>query len=79
LTAAETVHNGEAEFVAQEEMSRFSGYWWAPDESALAFERFDEAGVTQVRRFRDLAPTAAKWWSSAIPEPAARTSRSSSV
>jgi dipeptidyl-peptidase-4 len=46
-----TVHNGEAEFVAQEEMSRFSGYWWAPDESALAFERFDEAGVTQVKRF----------------------------
>jgi dipeptidyl-peptidase-4 len=46
-----SVHNGEAEFVAQEEMSRFKGYWWAPDESALAFERFDEAGVTQVKRF----------------------------
>ncbi|HSC11852.1 MAG TPA: DPP IV N-terminal domain-containing protein, partial [Rhodanobacteraceae bacterium] len=27
-----TIHNGEAEFVAQEEMSRFHGYWWAPDE-----------------------------------------------
>jgi len=51
LDGGGTVHNGEAEFVAQEEMSRFSGYWWAPDESALAFERFDEAGVTQVRRF----------------------------
>jgi len=46
-----TVHNGEAEFVAQEEMSRFHGYWWAPDESAIAFERFDEAGVALVKRF----------------------------
>jgi dipeptidyl-peptidase-4 len=46
-----TVHNGEAEFVAQEEMSRFHGYWWAPDESALAFERFDEGGVALVKRF----------------------------
>lgn len=46
-----TVHNGEAEFVAQEEMHRFHGYWWAPDESAIAFERFDEAGVALVRRF----------------------------
>ena len=25
-----TVHNGEAEFIAQEEMDRFSGYWWSP-------------------------------------------------
>jgi len=46
-----TIHNGEAEFVAQEEMSRFHGYWWAPDESAIAFERFDESPVPQVKRF----------------------------
>lgn len=46
-----TVHNGEAEFVAQEEMDRSSGYWWAPDDSLIAFERFDEARVPLVRRF----------------------------
>jgi len=46
-----TIHNGEAEFVAQEEMSRFEGYWWAPDDSAIAFERFDEANVALVKRF----------------------------
>lgn len=46
-----TVHNGEAEFVAQEEMDRNSGYWWAPDDSHIAFERFDEARVPLVRRF----------------------------
>lgn len=46
-----TVHNGEAEFVAQEEMGRSSGYWWAPDDSAIAFERYDEAQVPVTRRF----------------------------
>jgi dipeptidyl-peptidase 4 len=45
-----TIHNGEAEFVAQEEMNRSRGYWWAPDDSAIAFERFDEAGVPKVER-----------------------------
>jgi hypothetical protein len=43
--ASATVHWGEAEFVAQEEMNRFKGFWWAPDESRLAVQRFDEAGV----------------------------------
>ncbi|WP_421837506.1 DPP IV N-terminal domain-containing protein [Novosphingobium sp.] len=47
---AATVHWGEAEFVAQEEMNRFKGYWWSPDGSRLAVERFDEAGVGTVTR-----------------------------
>jgi dipeptidyl-peptidase-4 len=45
-----TVHNAEAEFVAQEELHQPSGYWWAPDDSAIAFKRFDEAAVPVVRR-----------------------------
>lgn len=45
-----TVHNGEAEFVAQEEMDRSEGYWWAPDDSAIAFERYDEARVPVIKR-----------------------------
>jgi dipeptidyl-peptidase-4 len=45
-----TVHNGEAEFVSQEEMGRYTGYWWAPDDSAIAFERYDEAKVPIVKR-----------------------------
>ncbi|WP_347090995.1 S9 family peptidase [Sphingomonas parapaucimobilis] len=40
-----TVHFGEAEFVAQEEMHRFTGYWWSPDERYIAVERFDDAPV----------------------------------
>jgi dipeptidyl-peptidase-4 len=42
---AGTVHWGEAEFVAQEEMKRFTGYWWSPDERRIAVERYDEAPV----------------------------------
>ena len=47
---AGTVHWGEAEFVAQEEMDRRTGYWWSPDEQHLAVERFDEAPVGVVTR-----------------------------
>jgi dipeptidyl-peptidase-4 len=46
-----TIHNAEAEFVAQEEMDQSSGYWWAPDESAIAYKRFDEREVPVARRF----------------------------
>jgi dipeptidyl-peptidase-4 len=45
-----TVHNAEAEFVAQEEMDRSEGYWWAPDDSSIAFERYDEARVQVTKR-----------------------------
>ncbi|MCE9679351.1 S9 family peptidase [Shewanella sp. AS1] len=44
------IKNGMAEFVAQEEMDRMTGYWWAPDESAIAFTRIDESGVELVTR-----------------------------
>ncbi|RAP57136.1 S9 family peptidase [Oleiagrimonas sp. MCCC 1A03011] len=45
-----TVHNGEAEFVAQEEMARSTGYWWAPDDSSIAYERYDAAPVPVTQR-----------------------------
>ena len=45
-----TVHWGEAEFVAQEEMGRMAGHWWSPDARYLAVERFDEAPVGVVTR-----------------------------
>jgi len=44
------VHNAEAEFVAQEEMGQASGYWWAPDDSAIAFKKFDESAVAIQKR-----------------------------
>nr|WP_166175511.1 S9 family peptidase [Altererythrobacter segetis] len=48
--SAATVHWGEAEFVAQEEMNRFTGYWWSPTDARIAVERFDEAPVGIVTR-----------------------------
>lgn len=45
------IHNGEAEFVAQEEFDQASGYWWAPDDSQIAYKRFDESTVPVVKRF----------------------------
>jgi len=48
--ASDTVHWGEAEFVAQEEMDRLTGYWWSPDDKRIAVERFDEAPVGVVTR-----------------------------
>ncbi|MFI9327301.1 prolyl oligopeptidase family serine peptidase [Kitasatospora sp. NPDC052868] len=45
---------GQAEFIAQEEMSRDRGYWWSPESDRLLVERADD---TPVRR----------WW---IADPA---------
>src|SRR6516162_5359924 len=41
------VTNGLAEFVAQEEMYRFTGYWWSPDSKFIAYEQADAKGVEQ--------------------------------
>jgi dipeptidyl-peptidase-4 len=37
--------NGLAEFVAQEEMSRFSGYWFSPDGNRVLFQKTDHSGL----------------------------------
>jgi dipeptidyl-peptidase 4 len=42
---------GTAEFIAQEEMDRTTGYWWSPDEKSIAFTRVDESPVAEVDRF----------------------------
>ncbi|TMQ73579.1 MAG: S9 family peptidase, partial [Candidatus Eisenbacteria bacterium] len=44
-----TVTNGEAEFVAQEEMARSQGYWWSPDGRTLAYQHTDLTGVEVLR------------------------------
>jgi dipeptidyl-peptidase 4 len=48
---SDTIGNGVAEFVADEEMDRHSGYWWAPDDSAIAFARIDESKVPVQKRY----------------------------
>jgi dipeptidyl-peptidase-4 len=45
-----TLSWGAAEFVAQEEMSRDTGYWWSPDDRWIAVARVDESPVKIVTR-----------------------------
>ena len=45
------IKNGMAEFVAQEEMDRSTGYWWAPDGRHIAFARVDESPIKVTERF----------------------------
>ncbi len=40
---------GEAEFIAQEEMSRTHGYWWSPDSSQIVYQRTDTRDVITFR------------------------------
>jgi len=41
---------GVAEFVAQEEMRRYTGYWWAPGDASIAYTRIDESPVELASR-----------------------------
>jgi dipeptidyl-peptidase-4 len=45
-----TLSWGAAEFVAQEEMGRSTGYWWSPDDRYVAVARVDESPVAVVTR-----------------------------
>ncbi|RAK56675.1 S9 family peptidase [Phenylobacterium deserti] len=41
---------GTAEFIAQEELDRSTGYWWSPDESRIALTFVDQSGVDIIDR-----------------------------
>ena len=45
-----TLSWGAAEFVAQEELDRDTGYWWSPDDRYVAVARVDESPVAVVKR-----------------------------
>jgi dipeptidyl-peptidase 4 len=47
-SAAGKTH-GLAEFIAQEEMGRFHGFWWAPDSRKIAFTEVDETHIPIYR------------------------------
>ncbi len=56
------LEHGVAEFVAQEEMGRFTGYWWAPDSVRIAYQETDQKGV-EVWRVAD------PMYPDAVPQP----------
>jgi dipeptidyl-peptidase-4 len=47
---SDTLSWGLAEFIAQEEMGRFRGHWWAPNDARLAVARVDESPVELTTR-----------------------------
>ncbi len=51
LDGGGVIKNGMAEFIAQEEMGRDTGYWWSPASDAIAFLRVDESPIDITRRY----------------------------
>ncbi len=62
VEGTETIQNGLAEFVAQEEMSRHLGYWWSPDSSAIAYQTTDNSGVERLGLADPFHPEAPERW-----------------
>ncbi len=56
-SATDTVANGVAEFIAQEEMGRSTGFWWSPSGKHIAFLQIDESPVAVTRRYEVQAET----------------------
>jgi dipeptidyl-peptidase-4 len=50
---------GLPEFVAQEEMDRFEGYWWSPDSRFLLVQRTDASALEKLRIMDPSNPTKA--------------------
>jgi dipeptidyl-peptidase 4 len=50
--------HGAAEFVAQEEMSRFAGFWFSPDGAQVAFQETDHTGLERFGIADPLHPEA---------------------
>ena len=65
---------GMAEFIAQEEMDRDTGYWWSPDERYIALTRVDESQVAEVERF-EIQATGARIVRQRYPATGARNAR----
>ncbi len=49
--ASETLSYGIADFIAQEEMHQFQGYWFSPDERYLAYLQVDTSTIPLTHRF----------------------------
>lgn len=47
--AEDGLTHGLAEFIAQEEMDRYHGFWWSPDASRIAFQETDERHIPLLR------------------------------
>ncbi|MBX3247365.1 MAG: DPP IV N-terminal domain-containing protein [Myxococcales bacterium] len=57
--AHEEITNGLAEFVAQEEMGRYRGYWWSPGSDAIVYQETDASGVELLYASNPIDPAEA--------------------
>ena len=57
--ASESRSYGAAEFIAQEEMRRYEGYWFSPDSQSLAYTEVDNSGVERITLTDPARPWAA--------------------
>jgi dipeptidyl-peptidase 4 len=53
----ETISYGLANFIAAEEFSRISGFWWAPDSQQLLVEKVDSVAVSEIHLADPTDPT----------------------
>ncbi len=65
---SETLSHGLAEFVAREEMQRFSGYWWSPDSRSIACQETDSSEV-EIWHVADPAKPEAAPYPTRYPRP----------
>lgn len=56
--ANDQVSYGEAEFVAQEEMARYHGYWWSPDSRTILLQESDTTAVETLHISDPMHPEA---------------------
>ena len=61
---------GSAEYIAQEEMDRYQGYWWSPEGEALAFEEADSKAMERISLCNPAKPAQAP---EVLPYPRAGT------
>lgn len=47
--ATDTISHGVADFIAQEEMDRYRGFWWHPNSNGILFTKLDESNVPAYR------------------------------
>ena len=72
--AGEFIAHGVAEFIAQEEMYRFDGFWWSPDSKLLVYQENDNTGV-EVRYIATPSIPRCLRRRISIPGPGRRTQR----
>ncbi|MEM9189143.1 MAG: DPP IV N-terminal domain-containing protein [Myxococcota bacterium] len=66
-TANDHITNGLAEFVAQEEMGRYRGFWWSPDSETLLYQETNTEGMERLNIVDPREPEAVS--SSPYPRP----------